>query len=98
MKRIVKRPRLAAAMTALTAVPVALVGVVVIGASASSAAAPVSNGVYTLASASSGKCVNVIGASTANGGLLGQIACDPAVGAQQFRVVAQSGGFGLVNG
>ncbi|MFY1595137.1 pectinesterase family protein [Micromonospora sp. WMMD737] len=81
----------------LGAVPVTVAGILSIP-SASSAAAPVSNGVYTLASASSGKCVNVIGASTANGGLLGQIACDPAVGAQQFRVVAQSGGFGLVNG
>ncbi|MEU6075404.1 pectinesterase family protein [Micromonospora sp. NPDC047074] len=84
-------------VAALSAVPVAVAGILGIP-SASSAAAPVGDGVYTLASASSGKCVNVIGGSTANGGLLGQIACDPAVGAQQFRVVAQSGGFGLVNG
>ncbi|WP_231931671.1 RICIN domain-containing protein [Micromonospora echinospora] len=97
IKQSPKRSRLAAAGAVLTAVPAALVGVVVIGASASSAAAPVSNGVYTLASASSGKCVNVVGASTGNAGLLAQLACDTSAGAQQFRVTSQNGAFGLVN-
>ncbi|MEV4836990.1 RICIN domain-containing protein [Nonomuraea sp. NPDC049486] len=55
------------------------------------------DGVYTLVSASSGKCVNVSGAGTGNGAVLAQIACDASAGAQRFRVVAQSGAYGLVN-
>ncbi len=61
------------------------------------AATPVANSVYTLASASSGKCVNVSGSGTGNGALLTQLACDASNSAQQFRVVAQNGGYGLVN-
>ncbi|MFI6227211.1 pectinesterase family protein [Micromonospora echinospora] len=84
-------------LAALGAVPVAVAGIVNLPASPSSAAAPVSNGVYTLASASSGKCVNVVGASTGNAGLLAQLACDTSAGSQQFRVVSRNGGYGLVN-
>ncbi|MGA5761610.1 RICIN domain-containing protein [Nonomuraea bangladeshensis] len=61
------------------------------------AATPVANGVYILASASSGKCVNVSGSGTGNGAVLTQVACDAASSAQQFRVVAQNGAYGLVN-
>ncbi|MFE0591569.1 pectinesterase family protein [Micromonospora echinospora] len=84
-------------LAALGAVPVVVAGIVNLPASPSSAAVPVSNGVYTLASASSGKCVNVVGASTGNAGLLAQLACDTTAGSQQFRVVAQNGAYGLVN-
>ncbi|MFC5819273.1 pectinesterase family protein [Nonomuraea harbinensis] len=61
------------------------------------AATPVAGGVYTLVSASSGKCVNVSGSATGNGALLAQVACVASAGAQQFRVVAQNGAYGLVN-
>ncbi|MGJ6964141.1 pectinesterase family protein [Streptosporangium sp. G11] len=61
------------------------------------AVAPVAGGVYTLASGSSGKCVDVAGASADNGALLVQVACDAAAADQQWRVVARSGGFNLVN-
>ncbi|WP_182904126.1 RICIN domain-containing protein [Microbispora sp. H10830] len=63
----------------------------------SQAATPVANGVYTLASGSSGKCVTVDGAGTANGTVLTQLACDSAADEQQFRVVSQNGAYGLVN-
>nr|WP_218008117.1 pectinesterase family protein [Herbidospora sakaeratensis] len=60
------------------------------------AATPAANGVYTLASASSGKCLTVAG--TANGGLATQVACAATSTAHQWKAVAQSGGFNLVNG
>ncbi|MFI6708800.1 RICIN domain-containing protein [Nonomuraea sp. NPDC050478] len=63
----------------------------------SQAATPVANGVYTLASGSSGKCVTVSGAGTANATVLTQLACDGAADEQQFRVVSQNGAYGLVN-
>ncbi|MGA5761609.1 pectinesterase family protein [Nonomuraea bangladeshensis] len=66
-------------------------------ASPAQAATPAANGVYTLASASSGKCVNISGSGTGNGAVLTQVACDAASSAQQFRVVAQNGAYGLVN-
>ncbi|MEV6304496.1 pectinesterase family protein [Actinoplanes sp. NPDC051861] len=56
------------------------------------AVAPVSGGVYTLASGSSGKCVQAAG--TANGGLLTQVTCSAA---NSFQAVAQNGGFGFTN-
>ncbi|GAA1000061.1 hypothetical protein GCM10009555_102250 [Acrocarpospora macrocephala] len=63
------------------------------------ATAPVAGGVYTLASGSSGKCVDVAGASTANGALLVQVACNAAATDQQWQAQAQgSGQFNLVNG
>ncbi|GAA1000063.1 hypothetical protein GCM10009555_102260 [Acrocarpospora macrocephala] len=62
-------------------------------------AGPVAGGVYTLASGSSGKCADVAGASTANGALLVQVACNAAATDQQWRAQAQgSGQFNLVNG
>ncbi len=60
-------------------------------------AAPDNNAVYLLANGSSGKCLQVSGASTANAALLVQIACNNAATDQQFRTVAQGAGFGLVN-
>ncbi|WP_218010819.1 RICIN domain-containing protein [Herbidospora mongoliensis] len=56
------------------------------------AAVPAANGVYTLASASSGKCLTVAG--TANGGPATQIAC---ASAHQWRAVPQGGVFNLVS-
>ncbi|GAA3410161.1 pectinesterase family protein [Streptosporangium vulgare] len=61
------------------------------------AAAPVAGGVYTLASGSSGKCVDVAGASADNGALLVQVACDGGAADQRWKAVAQGGGFNLVN-
>ncbi|MBG0565401.1 RICIN domain-containing protein [Actinoplanes sp. NEAU-A11] len=66
---------------------------------ASAGVAPAAGGVYTLASAASGKCVDVAGASTANSALLVQVACDSAATAQQWTAVARaSGQFNLSNG
>ncbi|XVU20984.1 RICIN domain-containing protein [Actinoplanes sp. CA-054009] len=61
----------------------------------SAAVAPAAGGVYTVASGSSGKCLQVAG--TANGGLLTQIACSTAATSQLFGAVAQNGAFGLTN-
>ncbi|MEV7225875.1 RICIN domain-containing protein [Polymorphospora sp. NPDC051019] len=96
MKQLPLRSRLAALGAVLTVVPAAVVGVV-LSASPSAAAVPVNSGVYTLASASSGKCVQVAGAATGNAALLTQVACDGGAGHQQFRVSAQNGAFGLTN-
>ncbi|WP_218038140.1 pectinesterase family protein [Acrocarpospora pleiomorpha] len=60
------------------------------------AATPVANGVYTLASASSGKCATVAG--TANGGLMTQVACVATDTAHQWKAVPQGAAFNLVNG
>ncbi|GAA1595723.1 pectinesterase family protein [Actinoplanes couchii] len=80
------------------AVPLPHVVALFVGIPAALAAvAPAANGVYTIASGASGKCLDVGGASTANGGLLVQVACNTAAGDQQFTAVAQNGGFGLVN-
>lgn len=75
----------------------AAAGVLAVTGSSADAAAPANGGVYTLASASSGKCVNVAGASADNGALLQQIACNSALAEQQFRAVSQTGGFNLAN-
>ena len=81
---------------ALAAVPLAVVAVSVWPSQA--ATTPVGGGVYTLASAASGKCVDVVGASTANSALLVQVACNQAAADQQWQVVARtSGQFNLVN-
>src|SRR5262249_23674870 len=58
---------------------------------------PVNDGVYELASAASGKCVDVTGASTANSALLIQTACNTAATDQQWKVQG-SGQANLVNG
>ncbi|MBL7253471.1 pectinesterase family protein [Paractinoplanes lichenicola] len=62
---------------------------------AAAAATPVAGGVYTLASASSGKCVQA--ADTGNGGLLTQVACSTTNTAQLFTAASQNGAFGLTN-
>ncbi|GIH11066.1 hypothetical protein Rhe02_91330 [Rhizocola hellebori] len=82
-------------ITLCLAVPAAVVWVSAWPSAA--AVAPVSGGVYTLASGASGKCLDVVGAGTGNGALLQQIACNAAAADQQFRVVSQNGAFGLVN-
>ncbi|WP_204358977.1 pectinesterase family protein [Streptosporangium sp. 'caverna'] len=61
------------------------------------AAAPVAGGVYTLASGSSGKCVDVAGASSADGALLVQVACNAAATDQQWKATAQGSAFTLAN-
>nr|WP_062339155.1 RICIN domain-containing protein [Herbidospora sakaeratensis] len=75
-----------------------LVAALLLGVTAlpAQAAAPVANGVYTLASASSGKCLTVAG--TANGGLATQVACVATSTAHQWRAVPQGSVFNLVNG
>ncbi|WP_430785335.1 RICIN domain-containing protein [Actinoplanes sp. G11-F43] len=79
----------------LLAVPIAIVALSTLPSSA--ATTPVSGGVYTLASGSSGKCVVVSGASTADSAPLVQVACHTAATEQQFKAVAQNGAFGLTN-
>ncbi|WP_050795834.1 RICIN domain-containing protein [Parafrankia sp. EUN1f] len=74
-----------------------LVGMVFSVGSAGAATSPVNGGVYTVASGSSGKCVDVSGAAVGNA-LLVQVACNGSAADQRFKVVAQSGGFALVNG
>ncbi|BCB86206.1 RICIN domain-containing protein [Phytohabitans suffuscus] len=89
-----KRLTLAAAVVSL-AVPAVVVAVSVLPASA---ATPANGGVYTLAVAASGKCLEVAGGSADNGGLLQQAACGAGATRQQWRVVSSSaGGFNLVN-
>ncbi|MBO3742664.1 RICIN domain-containing protein [Actinoplanes sp. NEAU-H7] len=75
------------------AVPAVVVGLFALPSEA--AVTPVAGGVYTLASGSSGKCVQVAG--TANGGLLTQAACSTSNTSQLFTAVAQNGAFGFTN-
>ncbi|MFB9451261.1 RICIN domain-containing protein [Dactylosporangium vinaceum] len=78
-------------------VPIAVIAVTAWPSQA--ATAPTGGGVYTLASGASGKCIDVVGASTANSALLVQTACNVAAADQQWRAVAQaSGRFNLANG
>ncbi|MET0415096.1 MAG: pectinesterase family protein [Actinoplanes sp.] len=82
----------------LTAVAVVVPAAAIVYSVLPSAAAtaPAAGGVYQLASASSGKCVDVAGASTANGALLVQSACSTAT-RHQWKVSA-AGQFTLANG
>ncbi|WP_407566751.1 pectinesterase family protein [Polymorphospora sp. A560] len=93
--RTVDPRRRTAAILAATVVTTLVGGV--IAAVSAHAATPADSGVYTLASASSGKCVQVAGAGTGNGALLTQVACDGGAGHQRFRVSAQNGAFGMEN-
>ncbi|GAA2207427.1 hypothetical protein GCM10009850_028850 [Nonomuraea monospora] len=61
------------------------------------AAVPVANGVYVLASGSSGKCVEVAGSSPDNGAPLTQIACSTTATNQQFKAIAQGSVYNLAN-
>jgi pectate lyase len=89
-----KRKLIGLSVIGLT-VPAAIAAVAVLPASA---AAPANGGVYTLAAGASGKCLEVAGGSTTNGGLLQQAACGAGSTRQQWRVVSSSaGGFNLVN-
>ncbi|MFC7535337.1 RICIN domain-containing protein [Actinoplanes sp. GCM10030250] len=89
-----QRRRRIAAVVLVTVVPTAAILFTVLPSEA--ATAPVSGGVYTLASGASGKCVDVSGASTANSALLVQTACNAA--AQHQWKVQGAGPFNLVNG
>ncbi|MFG2920630.1 RICIN domain-containing protein [Streptomyces sp. NPDC048305] len=65
---------------------------------AGAAALPVAGGVYQLAVKKSGKCVDVPGASSANGALLQQWGCTEGAAWQQFTLSADgSGKYRLVN-
>jgi pectinesterase len=65
---------------------------------AEAAVAPVAGSVYTLAAANSGRCVDVVASSAANGGLLQQWGCHPEQANQQFAVNQVSAGvFTLVS-
>ncbi|MEU6078495.1 RICIN domain-containing protein [Micromonospora sp. NPDC047074] len=83
-------------VTATLATPAAVVALVVLPA-AEAATAPVNGGVYTLAVAASGKCLEVAGGSVDNGGLLQQAACSAGATRQQWKVVASADRFNLVN-
>ncbi len=72
--------------------------IAVIPAGVPAAAAPVSGGVYQLAVAANGMCVDVVAGSRDNGALLQPWGCTPGAAWQQFRVVSVgSGRFNLVN-
>ncbi|WP_436757851.1 RICIN domain-containing protein [Streptosporangium sp. V21-05] len=71
---------------------VAATALVAVAFPSRAAVVPVADGVYTLASGSSGKCVDVAAASVDNGALLVQVACNGGAADQQWRAVAQSGG------
>ncbi|GIH16804.1 hypothetical protein Raf01_49760 [Rugosimonospora africana] len=87
--------RLALLIAATVPAPAVVLALAVLPSEA--ATAPVTNGVYTLASGASGKCVDVTGASTGNSALLIQTACDSAATHQQFRVAAQGSAYNLIN-
>ncbi|MFI9530753.1 pectinesterase family protein [Micromonospora rosaria] len=96
MRKLVPQSRLAALGAVLTAVPAAIIGITTTAAP-STAAPPVTTGVYTLTSASSGKCITVHAAGTGNGALLTQVACTTTAREQQFRVTTQNNGHTLTN-
>jgi len=92
MKRLTLR---VAMIAALVAVPGAVIALSVLP---SEAATPVAGGVYTLVPAASGKCLNIVGASTANAAQLEQVSCVAGATSQQFRVTsAGSGSYTLAN-
>src|SRR5262245_37695910 len=86
MKRLTLRT---AMITALVAVPTAVIALSVLP---SQAATPVAGGVYTLVPGASGKCLNVVGASTANAALLEQVACAAGATSQHWRVTSAGSG------
>jgi len=61
------------------------------------AALPAAGGTYQLAVTKSGKCVDVPGASAANGALLQQWGCTAGAAWQQFRLVAVGSNYQLAN-
>jgi pectin methylesterase-like acyl-CoA thioesterase len=92
-----RRTRIIAAAAVTAAVPVAVLAVTVWPSQA--ATTPAGDGVYTMASGASGKCIDVVGASMDNSALLVQVACNASAGDQQWKAVARSGGqFNLANG
>ncbi|MER5650923.1 pectinesterase family protein [Streptosporangium sp. NPDC002524] len=95
MRSRTPRIGLAGVVAVVLAVPAV---VAVMAGPGMAAAVPVADGVYTLASGSSGKCVDVAGASADNGALLVQVACNSGAADQRWKAVAQGGGFNLVNG
>ncbi len=85
-----------ASLTAmLTAIPAAVIGYTMMPSEA--ATTPVANGVYQLASGSSGKCADVAGASTANSAPLIQAACNTGAASQRWKVQGSNQAT-LVNG
>lgn len=90
--------RLAPAGAVALAVPLAIVAVSMLSAQPAGAATPANGGVYTLAVAASGKCLEVAGGSADNGAPLQQNSCNTTSTRQQWRVVTSTtGGFNLVN-
>jgi pectate lyase len=75
----------------------ASVGVIAVSAPSNAASTPTAGGIYTLAAGASGKCIEVPADSTASGALLAQAACAAGATRQQWKVVASSGKFNLVN-
>jgi rhamnogalacturonan endolyase len=90
--------RVILAVTAVAIVVPAGIAVSSLLPASAAAVTPVGDGVYTLASGSSGKCVDVTGASVDNSALLVQVACGSAT-SQRWKAVARgSGQFNLANG
>jgi pectinesterase len=86
----VSRTRRKIIVAALTiGIPTATVAVAVLPSEA--ATLPAAGGVYQLAVAKSGKCVDVTAGSKDNGALLQQWGCTAGVGWQQFKLTAVNG-------
>src|SRR5262249_45503412 len=91
------RYRTIAAMTITAAASVTVLAVS--GWPSQAAHTPAGNGVCTLASGASGKCIDVVGASMDNSALLIQLACNTAATNQQWKAVPHTGNqYNLTNG
>ncbi|MEV4346875.1 RICIN domain-containing protein [Actinoplanes sp. NPDC049596] len=89
-----KKPILYASALAL-AVPATMIALSALPSSA--ATTPVAGGTYQLKVTKSAKCIDVPGASTANGALLQQWGCTDGAAWQQFKLVAAGSNFLIQN-
>jgi pectate lyase len=93
---VVSSPPRRLLVTALTVVvPAAVIAYAVLPSDA--AALPAAGGTYQLAVKKSGKCIDVPGASTADGALLQQWTCTPGSAWQQFTLKAVGSQYQLVS-
>jgi pectin methylesterase-like acyl-CoA thioesterase len=91
------RPPLARKGVAALAIAVPTAAVILIAMPSSAATLPTTGGTYQLKVTKSGMCVDVPGASTANGALLQQWGCTSGAAWQQFKLVAAGSNYLLQN-
>ncbi len=87
--------KLSIAVALAVAVPTVVIGISMLPSAA--ATTPAVGGTYQLAVTKSGKCIDVPGASTANGALLQQWGCTTGAAWQQFKLVAAGSNYLLQN-